>query len=368
MIGKYFPPVRGGIEEYTLGLADAIGDSVELTVLVHAKTKATTRERRNGYDVVRIATPLSISSQPLSPAMIPELRASSWDIIHVHVPNVQGVALALAFAGDARIVVTHHADMVGFGPAGAAARLLYRQLLKRASAVTVLSLKNRELARDIGSIDIRCEALPLAVDPRRFSPTARVLERAMSIRAAAGETRMLLAFVGRLVPYKGLDVLIRALAGTPGVSCLIVGEGGERSRLEALSAECGTAERIRFLGPLDEEEKHAVLRACDAFVLPSINTAEAFGIVQVEAQLCGLPVIATDLPTGVTDVTRHGETGLVVPPGDAEALAGAIERLAGDCELRARLGEAGLARALSTYSPDALRDRAVRLYRGILAD
>jgi rhamnosyl/mannosyltransferase len=97
------------------------------------------------------------------------------------------------------------------------------------------------------------------------------------------------------------------------------------------------------------------------FVLPSVTRAEAFGYVQLEAMACGKPVISTDLQTGVPWVNRHGETGLIVPPGDHEALRAAIQRLAGDPALRAAMGAAGLARVTKEFTLDALGDRLVAL-------
>ncbi|MEZ5773389.1 MAG: glycosyltransferase [Hyphomicrobiaceae bacterium] len=367
MVGKYFPPTRGGIEEFTYGLAEVVGERHELTVLVHSEDRTSTVEQHEKYRVVRHATLVKAGPQPISPGMIGALAAERYDLIHLHVPNVFGVALVHALGRNSRLIVTHHADMVGFGAAGTVARSLYRRLLRHTDAVTVLSLKNRDLARDTAGIDVPFHALPMAIDPARFAPTPAVLSRIAALRAEHQDVDLLLSFVGRLVPYKGLDVLIDALPEAGNVRCLVVGEGRERPALEARAAALGVGDRIRFLGGVDETGKHAVLRASDAFVLPSTSTAEAFGIVQVEAQLCSLPILTTDLPSGVTDVTRANETGLVVPPGDSVALSAAIRRLRDDAALRRRLGDAGFERALANYSPDALRRSALALYDEVLA-
>ncbi|MEZ5909533.1 MAG: glycosyltransferase [Hyphomicrobiaceae bacterium] len=363
MIGKFFPPVLGGIEEYVKSLADLLGERYDLTVLVHSQDRATHRESQPGYRLVRAGTWATVASQPLSPAMLREVLAERYDLIHLHVPNVLGLALVSAFSRGARIVVTHHADMVGFGLAGRIAAAIYRRMLRRCEVVTVLSLKNRDLAEDVRGVDVPFAALPLAIDPARYAETETVREHAAHLRRTfAADGSVLFAFVGRLVPYKGLDVLVEAMRHVEGARCLIAGDGKERESLQAAAAAAGVADRMVFLGAVDEDMKIGLLRAADAFVLPSISTAEAFGIVQVEAQLCGLPIVTTDLPTGVTDVTRHEETGLVVPPGDAALLAAAMRRLVADAAFRRRLGAGGLARAQGNYVPDAVRRTAFEIY------
>ena len=102
--------------------------------------------------------------------------------------------------------------------------------------------------------------------------------------------------------------------------------------------------------PLDDEALTAHFLAADVFCLPSVARSEAFGIVQLEAHICGTPVVSTNLPTGVPLVNQHGETGLVVPPGDPSALAEALARLLTDDALRARLGARSRERVLESFT------------------
>jgi rhamnosyl/mannosyltransferase len=171
-------------------------------------------------------------------------------------------------------------------------------------------------------------------------------------------------FVGRLVPYKGVDVLIDAVAGLP-LTTLVVGEGPERAALEARAA--ARSARVAFAGEVDNETLAALYTACDLFVLPSVTRAEAFGMVQLEAMASGKPVISTNLQSGVPWVNRHGETGLVVEPGDAAALRDAIVRLMNDAELRGTLGQAASARVLREFTVSQMVTRTVSLYREVAA-
>ena len=362
MIGKYFPPVPGGIEQYVAGLAALAAEDTRLTVLVHAVGMRSSTVVADGYRLIRRGSWMKVGSQPISPGMALDMLRERYDLIHLHVPNVFAVALVLMFSRGARIVVTHHADMVGFGRSGRLAEWLYRKLLSRTHMVTLLSLANQAIARDIDGAGVELAALPVALDPRRYVAANAVAARVRALRRQHAEAAALFVFVGRLVSYKGVDVLIDALAQAPGIHCLIVGDGPLRATLEARALALGVARRVSFLGAVDAEQKLAALHAADALVLPSVSAAETFGIVQVEAQLCGLPVVASDLPTGVTDVTRHGETGLLAPPGDARALAAAMSRLANNKDLRVRLGALGRARALTCYTPAAVRPALLDIY------
>ena len=163
--------------------------------------------------------------------------------------------------------------------------------------------------------------------PIDIGPTAAVLARADALRERAGGP--ILLFVGRLVPYKGLDVLLRALPGLE-AQTVIVGDGPLRGALETMVRELGIGDRVQLAGEVTDEERLAWLHACAALVLPSITRQEAFGMVQLEAMLCGRPVVSTDLPTGVPWVNVHGETGFVVRAGDAASLRGALDRLVED--------------------------------------
>jgi glycosyltransferase involved in cell wall biosynthesis len=109
------------------------------------------------------------------------------------------------------------------------------------------------------------------------------------------------------------------------------------------------------------------LHACDLFVLPSVTHAETFGMVQLEAMACGRPVVSTRVRSGVPWVNRDGETGLVVEPGDAEALAGALNRLLHDAPLRFRMGEAGRARVARDFTLDAMASGTSAVYRAVLS-
>ena len=155
--------------------------------------------------------------------------------------------------------------------------------------------------------------------------------------------------VGRLVGWKGLHVIVDALAGLPhDVHYLVLGEGGERAELERRAAGRGVAARVHFAGRIPHAELPRWLARAEIFVQPSIGE-EAFGISVVEAMACGLPVLASD-NGGMKEIVIPGATGQLLPPGDVAAWTAALARLLGDPSLRGAQGEAARRRAIDHFT------------------
>ena len=195
------------------------------------------------------------------------------------------------------------------------------------------------------------------VDPAVYRPPDR---------RAEGPLRV--AFAGRLVPAKGVDLLIEALARLAGVdwTLQVVGEGQERARLAALAAARGIGDRVAFRAWLPSAEMPAFYRSLDVLVLPSRATPtwiEQFGRVLTEAMACGVACIGSDCGE-IPHVL--GDAGLVFPDGDAGALAGALALLAADAPLRARLGAAGRSRVLACFTMVRVAAETAAAYREIL--
>ena len=165
-------------------------------------------------------------------------------------------------------------------------------------------------------------------------------------------------FTGRLVYYKGADILLEAFAKQHAhAELFLAGTGVLEPELKARAEALGIAERVHFLGRRMTPELRDMFADCDLFVLPSVANSEAFGIVQLEAMVYGKPVINTALPTGVPLVSIDGETGLTVPPSDADALAAAMETLLSDDPLRAQYGNAARERVLREFSLNTVMEK-----------
>ncbi len=176
-----------------------------------------------------------------------------------------------------------------------------------------------------------------------------------------------LAMVGLLKSRKGHEVLFRAVRGMrtrfPLMTVLVVGEGPLRTRLEALSRQLGITEQIRFIGFRDDVGR--LMRAADVVVLPSLN--EGFGYVLAEAMAQARPVVASRT-SSIPEVVEEGRTGLLVPPGDAEALGDALIDLAGDPEKARRMGLAGRRRAERMFSLDGMLEKVEAFFAGVAAE
>ncbi len=168
--------------------------------------------------------------------------------------------------------------------------------------------------------------------------------------------------VGRLDAMKAHDVLLRALACVTGARLTILGDGGERAALQRLAVELRIGDRVDLRGWVEDPRAH--LPRYDVFVLPS--RSEGFPLTMVEAMLAGLPIVAT--PVGsIAEAITDGETGLLVPVNDVEALATALVRLRDDYELRVRLGTRGQAVAEARFTVEHMVDAYAALWRAVIA-
>jgi rhamnosyl/mannosyltransferase len=204
----------------------------------------------------------------------------------------------------------------------------------------------------------KCTVVPFGLRVERYA------EEVPGLRRTGARPTFL--FVGRLVGYKGLDVLLEALPDLD-AETVIIGDGPLRGALERMASDLGVRDRVRFLGEVTARQLLTWYQACDALVLPSITRQEAFGMVQLEAMLCGRPVISTDLATGVSWVNQDEHTGLVVKPGDVGELRQALMRLIEDPDLRQRLGAAARARVLSHFTAERMCSATRTLYQDVIS-
>jgi glycosyltransferase involved in cell wall biosynthesis len=196
------------------------------------------------------------------------------------------------------------------------------------------------------------------VNTERFRPDPAARR---TVRQRVGDADHFVSLVvANLIAPKGVDVAIRALAGLPPRAVLwIAGDGVERPRLEALTAELGLGERVRFLGL--QRRVEPLMQAADCLICPS-TWCEAVGLVNLEAMACGVPVVATGRG-GIPEYVRDGETGLLFPSGDDAALAKHLRRLLDEPETVRTLGAAARTAALEEFSPGRRVADYLDLYR-----
>lgn len=356
-IYKDYHPVLGGIENHIKVLAEAqVAAGHSVTVLVCDPDPRTRIVELNGVRVVKAGRIATAASMPLSlsqPLILARLRP---DIAHIHSPYPLG-EVANWLLGRARAtVITHHSDVVRqrgwlrlYGP-------LLRRVLAAADCIIATSPRYIETSPWLLPVRDKCAVVPLGVDPCRFIPSLSLYDSPPT-----------LLFVGRLRYYKGLDTLLHALVGLSHVRFVAAGDGPMRASWEALARELGVADRVRFLGEVSDAELPALYHRAHLFVLPANARAEAFGSVLLEAMASGLPCITTEVGSGTSWIVQDGVTGLVVPPRDPCALAGAIRSLLDDPVRRAAMGRAGRARIQAEFTTARMVARVQAVYEEVLA-
>jgi rhamnosyl/mannosyltransferase len=170
-------------------------------------------------------------------------------------------------------------------------------------------------------------------------------------------------FCGRHRYYKGLDVLVRA-AQSIGAPVIIGGDGPERLACERLAKQLGV--NVQFVGALSHENLVAHLHACGVFVFPSVARSEAYGIAMLEAHVCGKPVVATQLGTGVEFVNEHDRTGVNVTAGDPDAFAAAVNQLMKDPERRSEMGQYAQQRVLTHFDAAHIARAEYEIYGEVI--
>jgi rhamnosyl/mannosyltransferase len=366
---KDYYPVLGGIENHIRALAEGLrARGVETKVLVTNTNGTTVEETIGGVPVTKTARQVNVSSAPVSLPFSSAVRRLEVDvdIAHAHMPYPPGEVAQLLAGRARRFVVTYHSDIVRQRVLGALYRPFLWQVLRAARLIAVSNPVYIQDSPFLRRYAGKCRVIHFGLDLGRFAATPAVQAEAAAWRARFAN-RPLLLFVGRLRHYKGVNVLLEAMRDLPDATALIVGVGPFAEEWQQQAQAAGLQDRVHFLGEQPDAAVSALYHAADAFVLPSTNRAETFGIVQLEAMACGCPLICTELGTGTSYVNQHGVTGLVVPPNDPAALAAAVRRILADPDLRARMGQAGLRRAQTEFSIDAMLDRTLAFYHEALA-
>ena len=294
-------------------------------------------------------------------AIVKQAKRFAPDIINAHWIIPQGVVVAMARkALKAPIVLTiHGGDVFSFN--NPLAKRLKRFALRAAKRVVVNSSATRAKTGELlASVEI--ETIPMGVTLASFPGRKD---------AAKGPLKVL--FVGRLSEEKGVQDLLDALGALrdSGVAfeARIAGSGPQEAELKARAVSLGLDAHVSFLGWVNRADVPALYSWADVFVGPSITSStgwiEALGVVFIEASASGLPIVTTD-SGGMRDVVLDGKTGFIVPEQSPPAIAAALEKLAADPALRAKLGAAGLAHVTSTFSWDVIAARYVEAFNDAL--
>lgn len=350
MVCPYSISVPGGVQEQVLGLARSLRAKGHPTRILAPSDGPPP----DGWVTPlgnSIPTAANGSVAPIAPdpsaqlRLIRAVRDEGFDVLHLHEPMVPGACMTAALLKPTPLVGTFHA-------AGTSASYEYlgpalRWLAGRLDVRVVVSAEAQALAEE--HIGGTYEHLFNGIEIPRFAEAEPWPKDGPTI-----------FFLGRHEPRKGLDVLLAALPMLPADVTVWIGSDGPDT--ERLRVRHAGDPRIHWLGRLSDEEKRQRLKAADIFCAPSLR-GESFGVVLLEAMAAGAAIVASDL-SGYRLVARPDQDGLLVPPGDAEALASALNRVLADPALRAGLVATATERAES-FSMDQLADHYLRLYERV---
>ncbi|MCX6930808.1 MAG: glycosyltransferase [Verrucomicrobia bacterium] len=353
--GKYYPPCRGGMEYFLSALCQGlVKKGVQCGVVAAVKGGSSGLQDDYGVLVRRMRALGTIRSQPICPEAIGVLRGVRAEIINLHHPNPLADISYLLAKPKGYLVVTYHSDILSHPWLSRLHTPLLYHILDMADAVVASSPQYVESSPVLQRYQHKIRVIPFGFDPPDFQIDQ------LSTYNERSEPQYL--FIGRLVTYKGVSVLLKSLQYVPG-HLWIAGTGPLEPKLKKQVEMSNLTRRVEFLGEISEKEKFQRLADCNVVILPSINRAEAFGIVLLEAMAMGRPVVVSDLFSGVRMLVKNGVNGFRFPPGDTKALAQVLRQLAQDPGLARWMGEMGRQLVRERYSLEEMLDRYHRLYK-----
>ncbi|MFX0079658.1 MAG: glycosyltransferase family 4 protein [Candidatus Hermodarchaeota archaeon] len=371
-----FHPIVGGIETYAYNLAKGLVDAGhEVKVYTAHIPGFPAYENLEGIHIHRFYAIARPFSYPFIPGLIPALTRDRCDILHAHINSPMTVDFT-AFSSrlvNIPLVITYHADAIisdlatktpGFRRMlSQVYRLSRHTAAKIAKHLIVTSPTYLEISQFLQRYREKTVIIPAPVNPYYLTP----IEDTNQAKANLGFNPKdpLILFVGRLVPYKGLDTLLHAfkqiLPQIPSTQLAIVGSGPQLPKLQEICHQLELTNSVHFLGILPRRKLRDTYTACDVFVLPSRSRSEAFGIVLLEAMARAKPVVATNVG-GIPYVVNNGKTGILVPPSDQTSLAEAITQLLLNPQTRQQLGQAGYQRVTEYFTRPPITRKLEELY------
>jgi len=359
----YLPDTTGGIEQVIFQLCQGgypLGIQGEVLTLSPQPEPALVKVA--DHPVYRAKQDLCIASTGLSRQIFSlfKARIAEADLVHFHFPWPLMDLLHFCTQQRRPTVLSYHSDIVRQRLLLSLYRPLMQRFLGSVDRIVVASPNYQQSSQTLQPYRHKTEVIPFGLDPLAY-PSANP-ERMAFWRQQLGERFFL--FVGVLRYYKGLHTALEAMQNAP-YPLVIVGSGPQEQALKTMAQRLGLSNVI-FLGKLDDQDKICLLQLCYAFVFPSHLRSEAFGISLLEASMYGKPMISCEIGTGTSFVNQHGETGLVIPPEDPQALRAAMQQLWGQPERAAQLGQGAARRFEELFTAQRMCSEMARVYRELL--
>ncbi len=361
LVTNDFPPKVGGIQTYLWELWRRVPGSVVLTASSHPD--ALEFDRAQALRVERSRSRVLWPTRALArriDELAREVEPSVW-----FVDPVLPTGLVVRRARPRPVYAVVHGAEVTTPGRTPGSRALVRGVLRAVDGVVAAGGYPGRIASEVAGRPLDTHVVPPGVDVERFAPSDGATRVVTRRRFGLPVDAPVVVGISRLVPRKGFDVLIDAVARLGGVHLALGGDGRDRGRLGRRAAARGIADRVHFLGRIDDADLSAVYGCGDVFAMLCRDRwrgleAEGFGIVFLEAQACGLPVVA-GRSGGSHEAVADGESGFVVDPADVDAAHAALDRLLHDDAYRAEMGRRARDRAVREFSWDVLARRLTTL-------
>lgn len=364
LVAPYFAPVRGGAETYTLQTCRRLRDKYGYNVFVITTRRehgSVLVEERAGFKTYTLPAAMKLSNTPVSLDWHRKLRKifaiEQPDVINAHTPVPFLADIAERARGHIPFVLTVHNDIekssfLGRLMSAGYYRMLGNKTLKQSDVVVATSDYYAATSRKLSAQRAKLTIATCGVDTDLFHPQP-------SDDLVSREGRRVVLFVGSMDvthAHKGLDILIRSVAQLQDrykdILLIAVGKGDAIPRYQKLANALGLDDHILFPGSVENFELANFYRSADVCVLPSTNRSEGLGLVLIEASACQTPIIGTRVG-GIPLAVLDNITGLLVPPGDVNALAGAIDRILANTDLATLLGTNGYHYIKENFTWDA---------------
>lgn len=356
----YLPDTFAGIERVIWQIAEGCAEvGIYSEVLSLSSNPQTNSVEIDHHFAAKSKLFANVASTGLSLDFLADFRrkARAADVIHYHFPWPMMDLAHLLVRPRRPVLLTYHSDIVRQKRLEMLYAPMRSAFLSKVDRIVATSPNYVATSPVLAHYQHKTSIIPIGLDPGRIvQPT---LDRLDYWRERVGDRFFF--FVGALRYYKGLQFLIEA-AKKNRLPVVIAGEG--EMHIEIVRA---SLPNVSLVGAVSDEDKAALLRLCTAFVFPSHLRSEAFGVALLEAAFAGKPMISSELGTGTSFVNLDGQTGLVVPPSDVNALSDAMTVLWHDEALRAKYGRAASKRANDVFAGDRMVQDYVALYRALVS-
>lgn len=360
-ISNYYYPHIGGIEQVARDCSNSLKDTNEVKVICFNHEKGDKIDTVDNVEVIRVGCFAKIASQSLSFSYYKNLKkvfkSFAPDLVIFHYPNPFAAHYLLKILKrypNCKLIIYWHLDIVKQKVLGKLFNGQTKRLIKRALKIFATSPNYIEDSKYLSVNKEKCAVLSCCVNEERLRVNETDIELSKKIKDRYKDKTICFA-VGRHVPYKGIEYLVKAS------KCLddnfVVFIGGEGPLTDSLKSLAKNDDKIIFLGKIKEAELKAYLLACDIFCFPSITKNEAFGIALAEAMYLGKPAITFTIPgSGVNYVSLNNVTGIEVENGNIEKYAQAIRFLANNKELQEQYGNAAELRVKNLFTEQIFKE------------